>query len=154
MSAIAVFKEPSPTMRVLGSAFYVVPGALLVANASGWIGAALVQGEEPSLIALALLPALLGGILLALGTEATDKPLFMAVLLPMPMLMSMGYQMHDAGIGGAGEVALGGILLPMIGCPLVSRYYRNRAKKAAARTVFPAKASFEPTPPPTQPLNP
>ena len=124
-------------MRVLGFAFYVLPGAVLVANASGWIGAALVGGEEPSVIALALLPALLGAILLALGTDSTDKPLFVAVLLPMPIMMSMGYHMGREGIGGAGVVAFGGILLSAIGCPLVNRYYKNRAKKEAIAAVAP-----------------
>jgi hypothetical protein len=144
MSAIAVFKEPSRTIRVLSFAFFTLPGAVLAAAASAWIGAAIAYNEDPWIISLALIPAILGARLVAHGTRIGDKPLYLLVLLPMPILMSLGYHLGSAGVDHGFLIGFGGIMLPTIGCPLVNRYYAQRAAKAAASTVVPISPVISP----------
>jgi len=148
MSAIAVFKEPSRTMRLVGFLVFTLPGALLAAAASAWIGAAIVYGEDAWIIVLALVPAILGARLVSAGTGTADKPLYLVVLLPMPVLMSLGWHLRSVGIDLGLLVGFGGLALPAIGCPLVNLHYHNRAEQAHA---VPVPSPTQITPLQTQP---
>jgi hypothetical protein len=122
-------KKPHWPRRILLLMFVGIPGAWCAAMGGSSLGAALFGPEHDEaswFLSLLLVPSL---FLLLYGTGTLREPLFLLVFLPMPVLMSAGYNLREFHSGAFGPLVFVGIVMPLLAYPFVSRYYRRRRLK-------------------------
>src|SRR5205814_888916 len=68
----------------------------------------------------------LGAGLLLYGMHTRNEPLFLLVLIPMPILIALGYHFGYLGNDIGFFIAVLGMMWPMITYRPVSRYYKRR----------------------------
>ncbi len=127
MSTLA--NKPHWTTRLLRLVLVGLPGAWCAAMGGGSLGAALFGPEHDKalwFLSLLLVPSL---FLLLYGTGTIHEPLFLFVFLPMPALMSAGYHLRVFHNSAFWPLTFGGVAMPFLAYPLVSRYYRKRGMK-------------------------
>jgi len=130
MNAITRAKELSVIKRIGMFVLVTLPGALLTAGCGAGLGAAIAWHDGPKRISALAALVILGGGLLLVGTRTIDKPLFLLVYVPMPILASWGYLVGYVHGGIALQIGFVGTFMPVIVYPLVTGYYKRQAHKA------------------------
>jgi len=131
-------ERPSPAKRLAMFLLLALPGAGLAAEGGAGLGAALASGDAKlSAVRLLLVGLFLAGSsrLLLLGTRTVGRPLFLLVLLPMPILLAAGYELSLVESASSVPFGLVGMTMPLAMYPLVRAHYRRREGRTALPPV-------------------
>src|SRR5262245_50121006 len=126
-------EQPSFGKRLGMFVFLALPGAGLAAEGGAGLGAAITsQDADLPVLTWIIVGLFLAGSsrLLLLGTQTVSQPLFLLVLLPMPMLLSAGYHLSFGESVWTFPFGFLAVAMPVVMFPLVRLHYRRQAEKA------------------------